>query len=64
MGLLDRADRSLNAGQPVSIGEKPPEGPACRAPAGSLHLDQFGNARACCQSDLVLGNVTDESLDE
>lgn len=56
-------------GQPVEIHTKgrPPDPAgaralACRAPFVSLHLDQFGDARACCQSDLVLGNVARESL--
>ena len=38
--------------------------PICRAPFDSLHLDQFGEARACCQSDLVLGNAGDHELIE
>lgn len=36
----------------------------CRAPYASMHFDQRGNVRACCQSDLVLGNVADASVDE
>lgn len=57
----------LNAGQPVLLRPRGedlpvPTGPACRAPFASLHLDQFGNARACCQSELILGNVAEQSL--
>jgi len=36
--------------------------PACRAPSTSLYLDQHGDARPCCQSHLVLGNVADTSI--
>jgi MoaA/NifB/PqqE/SkfB family radical SAM enzyme len=35
---------------------------ACRAPHTSLHVDQFGDVRPCCQSARVLGNVSDTSL--
>lgn len=42
----------------------PPEGVACRAPWTSLHLDQRGDVRPCCQSDLVLGNVGERSVVE
>jgi len=43
-----------------------PEEPtlACRAPFTSLHVDQFGDTRPCCQSSRVLGNVADQTLDE
>ncbi|HWJ63276.1 MAG TPA: radical SAM protein [Acidimicrobiales bacterium] len=37
---------------------------ACRAPFTSLHVDQFGDTRPCCQSSRVLGNVADQTLDE
>lgn len=63
---------NLNQSTPVVIRSKPDVRPtsgapldgsiACRAPFSSMHLDQFGNARACCQSDLLLGNVADHSL--
>ncbi|MGN6696326.1 MAG: radical SAM protein, partial [Aquihabitans sp.] len=36
----------------------------CRAPFTSLHVDQFGDARPCCQSSRVLGNVAEQTLDE
>jgi MoaA/NifB/PqqE/SkfB family radical SAM enzyme len=36
----------------------------CRAPSTSLHLDQLGDVRPCCQSTYVLGNVEHDSLDE
>ena len=36
--------------------------PVCRAPFSSLHLDQHGDARPCCRSTLVIGNVRDQSL--
>lgn len=42
-----------------------PTGPAlCRAPYASLHLDQHGDARPCCQSDLILGNVGHQTVTE
>ncbi|MBX3285728.1 MAG: radical SAM protein [Actinobacteria bacterium] len=37
---------------------------ACRAPFTSIHVDQFGDARPCCQSSLVLGNVGQRTLEE
>lgn len=37
---------------------------ACRAPFTSLHIDQFGDARPCCQSSRVLGNVAEHTLSE
>lgn len=37
---------------------------ACRAPFTSLHVDQFGDARPCCQSSRVLGNVADHTFEE
>lgn len=37
---------------------------ACRAPFTSLHVDQFGDVRPCCQSRRVLGNVATSSLEE
>jgi MoaA/NifB/PqqE/SkfB family radical SAM enzyme len=37
---------------------------ACRAPFTSLHIDQFGDARPCCQSSRVLGNVADQAIEE
>jgi MoaA/NifB/PqqE/SkfB family radical SAM enzyme len=37
---------------------------ACRAPFTSLHVDQFGDTRPCCQSSRVLGNVADQTLDD
>jgi MoaA/NifB/PqqE/SkfB family radical SAM enzyme len=36
----------------------------CRAPWSSLHLDQMGDARPCCQSTFVLGNVGSEGVQE
>lgn len=36
----------------------------CRAPFASLHLDQMGDARPCCQSTYVLGNVQEQTLEE
>jgi len=37
---------------------------ACRAPFTSLHLDQLGDVRPCCQSSRVLGNVGADTLTE
>lgn len=53
-------------GRPVKVrtSEAEPVEAACRAPFASLHLDQRGDARPCCQSTYVLGNVADQGLDE
>jgi len=37
---------------------------ACRAPFTSLHVDQFGDVRPCCQSSRILGNVGTDTLTE
>lgn len=37
---------------------------ACRAPWSSLHLDQMGDVRPCCQSTFVLGNVGVQGVQE
>lgn len=36
----------------------------CLAPFTSMHLDQLGDVRPCCQSTHVLGNVERSSLEE
>ncbi len=78
--LRRRPRGAADAGAPVALAEAEPEeeGPpdgaealleaqrrlACRAPFTSIHVDQFGDARPCCQSSLVLGNVGERTLPE
>ena len=44
-------------------GPDEPVGAICKAPSGSMYLDQRGDVRACCQNaGFPLGNVTEASL--
>ncbi|OWY62851.1 hypothetical protein B7486_56205, partial [cyanobacterium TDX16] len=52
-----RSEATTDVGEPLA-------GVVCRAPWTSLHLDQAGDVRPCCQSTHVLGNVERQSLDE
>lgn len=66
-GTLPEAD----LGHPGEPGDAPSEPVpasepllACRAPFTSLHIDQFGDARPCCQSLRILGNIAEQTIDE
>ena len=59
-------DAPAPAPEPPAAAARPPDAPdlACRAPFTSLHIDQFGDARPCCRSLRVLGNIAEQTIDE
>ena len=54
-------DVTLRARSSVGSG---PDRPLCAAPSSNLYLAPTGEVRSCCASQLVLGNLWDQSLPE